>query len=84
MLARIDFPSLNYIGGFIDIKINPALTFASLPSLTQVQNQIRFCENNDAFLRPQGITSAQFGGQARCVLEEGSGSCSFLDYDICP
>jgi hypothetical protein len=75
MLTRVDFASLSYVGEGLQILYNPALTFASLPLLSQVQRYIGFCQNNDAFLYPRGLTSALFGGLRECQLEDGSGAC---------
>jgi hypothetical protein len=77
MLTRIDFASLNYVGGTFKIKLNPALTFASVPSLSQVGDEFEFCENNPAFLYPQGLRSISYGDgfSYRCVLKNGAGSC---------
>jgi hypothetical protein len=64
---------------------NPALTFASLPRLSQVQLGLSFCENNNVFRIPSaasgtaaapGLTSVLYKGQAACYLQQGSGLCN--------
>ncbi len=84
MLTRIDFASLTYVGGYLEIAANPTLTLVSLPRLSQVQREIRFCLNAPSFVipnvasgtaAPPGLTSVQYKGQAECYLQQGSGAC---------
>jgi hypothetical protein len=83
-LTRIDFASLSYIGNYLIIQGNPTLTFATLPRLSQVQNEIFFCENAPSFIipnaasgtaAPPGLTSVQLKGQFLCQLRDGSAIC---------
>ncbi len=84
MLTRVDFASLSYVGGELRILYNSALTFASLPRLSQVQREIIFCRNAPTFVipnpdsgtaAPPGLTSVQHKGTANCFLQNGSASC---------
>jgi hypothetical protein len=90
MLTRVDFADLTYVGGFLQMRDNPALTFASLPRLSQVQAQIWFCHNAPSFVipnpasgtaAPPGLTSVSHKGQASCRLQQGSGACATV---TCP
>ncbi len=90
VLNRIDFAALTYVGGLLAIQFNPALTFASLPRVSQVQEQIYFCQNAPNFripnaasgtAAPPGLTSVLFKDQAECNLQQGSASCATV---TCP
>jgi hypothetical protein len=90
MLTRIDFASLSYVGGFLQIAGNSALTFASLPRLSQVQQQIYICQNAPSFVipnfasgtaAPPGLTSVRFKGQFMCFLQQVSETCNLVN---CP
>ncbi len=84
-LTCIDFASLNYVGGFLEITNNPVLTLASLPRLSQVYRHISFCQNSHSFLIPNGITSVLHKNSFStfCILMDGTGTCEDV-YDICP
>ncbi len=86
VLTRVEFASLTYIGDYLDITDNNALTFASLPRLSQVQREIGFCLNAPLFVipnpasgtaAPPGLTSVQLKGQVACRLQPSSLGCSF-------
>jgi hypothetical protein len=90
MLIRVDFASLTYVGGYLYIRDNSALTFATLPRLSQVQGQIYFCQNAPSFripnaasgtAAPPGLTSVGFKGTVNCFFQQGSGGCSLV---TCP
>jgi hypothetical protein len=90
MLTRVDFASLSFVGGYLLIRFNAALMFASLPRLSQVQDQIYFCQNAPSFVipnpasgtaAPPGLTSVSSKGQAVCNLQQGSAACATV---ICP
>jgi hypothetical protein len=90
LLTRVDFASLSYVGGYLYIYENPALTFASLPRLSRVQSRIYFCLNAPSFripnvasgtAAPPGLTSVMYTGQAECYLQQGSGACATV---TCP
>jgi hypothetical protein len=84
IFTRVEFTSLTYVGGDLTIYYNPALTFASLPRLSQVQREITFCQNAPSFFIPNaasgtavpGLTSVMHKGQAFCNLQNGSGACN--------
>jgi hypothetical protein len=85
ILTRINFSSLSYVGGFLQVAVNPALTFASLPFLSQVQSNINFCQNNSVFRIPNpdsgtaaapGLTSVLAKGTHNCFYQNGSETCT--------
>jgi hypothetical protein len=86
-LIRVDFASLYYVGGYLVIAGNPALTFASLSRLSQVQGNLGFCLNAPSFAipnavsgtaAPPGLTSVAFKGSTTtfCDFQQGSGACN--------
>ena len=83
VLTRIDFASMSYVREYLYVGSNPALTFASMPRLSQVQGHIRICKNAPSFVipnvasgtaAPPGLMSVQFKGQASCIISNGSTS----------
>jgi hypothetical protein len=91
MLTRIDFATLSYVGGNLQIYNIPTLTFASLSRLSQVLGQITICQNAPSFIipnpasgtaAPPGLTSVLYKGNASsCYFQQGSGGCALV---TCP
>ncbi len=84
VLTRFDFASLSYVGEYLGILRNTALTFASLPRLSQVQGAIYMCDNAPSFVipnhasgtaAPPGLTSVLYKGTDNCFFQEGSVTC---------
>jgi hypothetical protein len=85
MLTRVDFASLSYVGGALDINSNPTLTFGSLPRLSQVRGTFGICQNAPSFVipnpasgtaAPPGLTSVTRKGQPNCYFQNGSATCA--------
>jgi hypothetical protein len=75
--------------GYLSIRFNPSLTFASLPKLTYISQNIYICKNNAAFRIPSGppdaptggLTSAGLKGTTLCYFQQGASTCSTV---TCP
>jgi hypothetical protein len=85
VLTTVSFPLLSVVGTHLDIHNDVALTLAHLPKLTYIGGYIFFCQNNAAFVIPDGPPNAPLGGlevieankgKTICRLQQGAGVCT--------